>query len=395
MMVRVLLVMAMLISSPLWAAGLSTVGTSTVAMGSGGTGSANPDDPGAAYLNPAATASFEGFRSSVGFIGISPTLTATNPRLSHSTTPSFATPPHIHASYAFEYGGAGISLTVPYATGSGWDPNWEYRFDVSSSALKVFRVAPFISGKYKSVSIAVGPLLDWGDFQLSRSLNFISEEGQVEVETTGHGFGAHGGIFWKTNDQLSVGLSYKSQVHLPFSGYANFQNPDEFSQAVPQGKADIDLTLPSQWVVGAQWSPTEDVDIAVDFEITQWDSIHKVYIELESDPESSPDDTPPWQPTFTPRFGATWRAFPILTARTGLFYDPSPVPAAMVGVTSPDSSRMGFTCGASLNFTEFLSLDVGYQYLLFMGSQTPSSSTETISFEGNAHLIGSSIGIHL
>ena len=97
MMIRTLFLIAMLCSSPLWAAGLSTVGTSTVAMGTGGTGSANADDPGAAYINPAATASFEGFRSSVGFIGISPTLTATNPRLSYSTTPSFAAPPHIHA----------------------------------------------------------------------------------------------------------------------------------------------------------------------------------------------------------------------------------------------------------------------------------------------------------
>ena len=79
--------------------------------------------------------------------------------------------------------------------------------------------------------------------------------------------------------------------------------------------------------------------------------------------------------------------------RGGMFWDPSPVSGEGVGVDSPDSSRLGLSVGLGLDLAPSLGLDLGYQYLGFQGAETQGTS-EQISFEGQAHLLGLAFRYH-
>ena len=138
---------------------------------------------------------------------------------------------------------------------------------------------------------------------------------------------------------------------------------------------------------GVQWAPLRTLELAAEVEYNQWSSVDVLLIDFQDPGTEDVEKVRDWSDTTAFRFGAAYDVDDGLALRGGVFWDPSPVSAASVGVDSPDSSRLGLSLGLGLDLSESLGIDVGYQYLGFQGSQT-EGATDQISFEGQAHLMG-------
>ena len=80
---------------------------------------------------------------------------------------------------------------------------------------------------------AGGLHLDMGDMRLSRTLDFVDAEGDVDLALRGQSIGAHLALFGQAyrdqHNQVDVGLTYKSRSTMDLSGEADFTSPDAFS----------------------------------------------------------------------------------------------------------------------------------------------------------------------
>ena len=199
--------------------------------------------------------------------------------------------------------------------------------------------------------------------------------------------GGHVGVFVEPFDALSVGLTYRSASSFKFEGSANFETPDEFQSRATNGPVTTALTMPARWALGLQWAPIAALELAAEVEYNQWSSVDVLVIDFEDPGTDDVEKVRDWSDTTAVRFGAAYGVTDEVALRGGVFWDPSPVSSAGVGVDSPDSSRLGLSLGVGVALTSSLGIDLGYQYLGFQGAET-DGETDKISFNGQAHLMG-------
>jgi long-subunit fatty acid transport protein len=80
-----------------------------------------------------------------------------------------------------------------------------------------------------------------------------------------------------------------------------------------------------------------------------------------------------------------------VTVRGGGYYDPSPVPAEHLTPTSPDSTRIAVTAGASYRITPAWAADLFAEQMWLMRRDTTSVDTMPASYGGTAMVVGAGI----
>ena len=396
MKTRAAIILILLLSpSLLFAAGYQTVGTDVQAMGQGDTGIATPNAPGNAYRNPAAAVVSPGLRGSLGVIGAYSRLRAEGGEQNTSTLPSPSAPPNLHLSFANDHIGAGGSLSVPFGTSSKWPLDWEQRFLIQQSSLTSLRTTLFVAAKWGPLSVAAGPMLDRTSLSLKRAIDFIDEEGGVTIDTHTLGYGGHAALYLQLTPKLSIGAAWHSSVSMELKGEAEFEVPPEFYSRAASGSVVVPLTLPAQGRLGLRWVPVSSVELSIEVEGTQWAVVENFVVDFDDEDVSDLSKPRQWTSTITPRVGISFAPLQTLTLRGGLYFDPSPVPPDTTGPDTPDSARVGLALGCGVQATSSLQWNLGYQYVHFTGSTTPSTAPVPLTFQGNAHLLGVSISMSL
>jgi len=371
------------------AAGFAVAEQSPVAAGTGGAAVARTNDPSAAWYNPAALADGFGLRVGLGLTLALPAVEveASDNTISGETDSPLSTPPHLYISYSASDWALGLSVNVPYASSTTWPDDWSGRFEAVYSRPQFFRLAPFFAYRIGPVSLSAGPHVDLGSLDVRRNLDFVDTEGSIRVLLSGAGVGGHASALWRISDWVAVGLSYKSRTRISLSGDADFTTPDEFSTKAFDQNATADLTLPDRITFGVNVS-LGDFNFMVDTEINLWDVYDRLVIDFES--ENTDDSVKPndWSTTFTVRSGAEWTPLDYLTARLGIFYNPSPVPSNTLSPSSPDATRVGLTLGAGVKIWDIFFVDAFYEFLYLIPRTATGPDAPVARYNGTAHLFG-------
>lgn len=377
------------------AAGWSTTDRSIQAMGTGGAGAARTEDPAANVYNAAAGLMQPGLSASAGLVVAAPRLSAEGDGFTSGTDRGVSTPPLAHLRWSGEHFGLGASFSVPFGSEVVWPGDWAGRFDLIEARLRVLRTEAFVGGRIGPVSFAAGAYVDVAQLSFVRALDFVQTEGRTSIETTANGFGGQASIFYRPIDDLDLGFSYQSRTKLSFDGWADFTVPAEVAQRAGDQRIATTLVLPDRFRLGALYRITEDVEVAADLEIVLWNTVDELALDFAS--EATEDQIQPrdWRTTVTPRIGAAWRLVDFLTLRGGLFVDPTPVPAATVGPSSPDSTRVGLSAGAGAELYQGIGLDLAYQLLVFTGAEAKSGEMAGVRYGGVAHLFGAALRVAL
>ncbi len=372
------------------AAGFTTVDRGVVALGSGGTGTANAEDPAANVYNPAAATTDEGFVVSAGAVLGFPSVTAKSEAWSVGSDADLVTPPMLHARFSNGDFAAGASLTVPFGSSVNWPVGWPGRFELQKAKLTDLRISAFAGASFDRFAVAAGPFMDVASLLIERSLDFVEEEGQTQIDMRARGFGATIAAYFRPSDQLALGLNYTSRSKLSFSGYADFSVPPEFSGRAQDTKITSIVRLPDRITLGALYAVNEELKLSADLELVLWSTVDRLALDFESAETADVIQPRNWHTTVVPRIGGAYQVLDWFQVRGGMFLDPSPVPKDTVGPSSPDSLRFGLAFGAGAELASGFAIDAGYQLIFLTGakSEAESATLSGVSYSGLVNLIG-------
>ncbi|MBA3392266.1 MAG: outer membrane protein transport protein [Deltaproteobacteria bacterium] len=370
-------------------AGGFAVGEQTaVSAGTGNAGVARDDDPGAAWHVPAALADGKGLRLDASLIVARPSLEARalDGSWSETNEGAWATPPHLNVSFARDRWAAGISLGVPFGSGVTWPGDWQGQYEIVQTQLQVFRAAPFFAWSFGKLRASAGFHVDAGRLQIARDLDFIDVEGDVAIDMSGRGVGVDAALYYQAMPALSFGLAYRGRTRMALSGGANFTAPDAFAGKVPDQNAKSELVLPDQIVAGTRYDFGTYAAL-LDVELTMWSTHARTTVDFAH--EATPDvmQENGWRNTLSVRTGGEWTRGR-LVLRHGAYYDQSPAPRDRLAPSSPDSTRIGLTAGASWRFDRAWSADAFVESMFILRRDTASMDALQASYGGRAMLGG-------
>ena len=205
------------------------------------------------------------------------------------------------------------------------------------------------------------------------------------------------GTAWQINEHNRVGFSYKSEVDLTLEGYAtgagfNILDPGKYNVKT---NGSMDLALPATAELASFHQLTDKVAVHASINWTNWSSFKELVADFpgESSVEIKQEN---WEDNYSFALGTTYQMTPKLALRSGIAYDTSAVSEEHRTATIPETDRTWLSFGAGYQWSEQLTLDAGFTYILakdaMMHETDPAASAFGGTFEGevtgNVWLVG-------
>ncbi len=383
-----------LFSSLVYAGGFQINEHGARAMAMGGAVTAIGTDASAIYYNNAAITKLPGLNVMLGTTLIAPSSTFTGKASGVENTMSRQTfyPSHAYVTYALrEDLVVGLGFNDPFGLGTKWDDNWEAKYNWIKADVKVYSILPTIAYKFsQNLSVGVSIQYNLGSVNMAKKapvvitspafVNFGDSYVNLEAKDN-QTFGVNVGVLWNVNDQLDLGLSYRSAVTYKFTGTASSTMPSTvpapyqsaIAAKLPHGEISGDLVTPKQLQVGVGYKVTPKLQLSGDFQYIGWSSYDRLTFVFKS-MNSSSTTVRDYKNTFIGRVGAELLASDALALRAGLLYDKNPVKDELLDASLPDADRIGVSVGLGYKITRHIAVDVAYLFLSF-ADRTITNST--------------------
>lgn len=368
-------------------------GAKALAMANAFTGVAN--NPSAIFFNPAGITQLHGTQFIAGVSLIAPSTKFTGPTpltTEWEMEKQVFTPFDVYITHQFsENWYAGLSVNNQYGLGTKWPSDWIGNQLAVDTEIKSFFFTPVVAYKFSDqFSLSAGAVITYADVKIiNNTVHPLTSQPTVEINLEGNkiGYGFSAGLMYKPMEQLSLGLSYRSEVKFDFEGTAT-STPAGFIHPLlqvnipfPNGDITAPLTTPQNITLGVGFTPSSALTLAADFQYVGWSSYDKLEITFKSY-DLSPT-TPGvqnvrgadrnYENTFIIRGGAEYKTSDVFALRAGVFFDKNPVKTEYVEPILPDANRIGLNAGFGYMFTENFGVDVGYLLLLFQEREVTGS----------------------
>lgn len=361
--------------------------------GSGGVAGAvtgRPDVPEAGYYNPAGWT----IQDEWGFGAGSSVLL---PMVHHDTDAGERThaeidgafPPFMHAFGSYGDFAAGVSLGVPYGTSLQWPEDWPGRFEATAMRLQAWEAAPSVAWQpHERFAVGAGPRLVWASlgFERFEQIGGEPEYAFVELDASTGGIGAQLGVWGDVHEHIDAGFSWRSRVDLDFEGTAQFEQiSPEMQQQMNDTGVRTDMILPHRFAAGIAYQVAAQGTISLDVEYSLWGANDVFEVRFDSDDVDDIVEQRNWNNTLSMRAGAEYVApFDGLSVRSGVAFEPSPVPEQTLTATQPDTDRTVTSFGIGYRPFEGVDIDVAYN-LAILSHTTAADEGLSGAYDGLIH----------
>lgn len=375
---------------------VQSFGTGAVAKGQSEAVVAQANDPYAVYYNPAgltqidrpmlstsvniydAEVKIKNFEINSTKTGDT-NLNTMGPSRMHSTGEPLVTPTMGFAMPINNDWSFGIAAYSPYGLRVLWDhdPNqnsaalysWEstyYRTVVSPTA------AYKISDK---LSAGLGVSLGHSVFHTGKTVPANPLTGtpgltalKLEAEDD-FNYSFNVGVLYKPNDDISMGLTYRSVTNTDFDG-------DIYIAGKKTAPVSIKYDHPQSVQGGIRYNFLSDLAIETDLVWTNWDINRNQIEKTPMAPGGAFHHARDWENTVQYKIGAEWQATESLILRSGYTYDPSPVPDETFDIGWPDTDRSVYNIGMGWMFNQSWSVDSALIYVRSTPMRNVSGSSD-------------------
>lgn len=391
----------MCIASSAYAGGYRVSLQGQKALGMGHTGVAISESSEAVFFNPAGLPFLESETEITGGITL---LEGTTKYQNETTNTAAETDNPLGTPVSFYYAqkhdqklSYGFGIYTPYGNGVEWEKDWAGSHLVNEIELKAIYFQPTISYKVSDqYSIGFGPNFVNGSVKFNRNLStsLVDENGNrsnVTIEDSGvTAWGYNIGLLAKPSEQLSIGISYRSQVDMEArGGKADFENiPTTLQSTYYDTTFDADLVLPAELTLGMAYRLSPETTLAFDINRTYWgayDSLDVVF-NNGADPSINPRN---YKDSNIYRIGVQHQMNDEITLRGGMYLDKTPVPD---GYYTPETARndaLAFTAGGTYSMSDNMELDLS---LLIITFDEFDGSYDPENFDGSYKTSATSIG---
>jgi long-chain fatty acid transport protein len=400
------------------------------AVGMGGAFVARASDPSAIYFNPAGLA----FQSGINVLGgVNFILPSTKFKdlagVESSTKSQVFTPVNLYGTYQLnDQFVVGLGVFNPFGLGTDWGSPWEGDLYAVKSTIVTWYINPTVAYKINdqlSVGVGVSYIIGKVTFgyrvptygivvtpipgaPYKAPVPASATKGDVNLDASATGIGFNVGVIYKPVDKLSLGLSFRSETKLDFSGTANFTNMQALAPYFPGGDGKATLPMPMNIYAGAAYDVSSNLTLEADFQYVGWSDYKELAVTLPSGP-LFPFPPPPisfgsiplqkspapgvknWNDGYLLRGGAEYKMDSQVTLRGGLILDLTPQPPSKAEPMLPDGDRVDICLGGSYKISDNFSVDASYMLVLFMETNAKSSELPG-TYNSNAHIISVNLG---
>ena len=371
------------------------------ALAQGGAFAARATDGSAIFFNPAGL----GFQNTpsvyIGLTTITPAGSFLGPRQknpSEKTTfvSTTFTPINVALSMPVMDGlQVGVGINNPFGLGTEWPRDWVGKFLTTKVDLRTFFVTPTVAYRVNDqLSVGAGFNYVVGSVLLERAVSVVSvalpEPPRVSISMNAKGVGFNLGVMYKPMEDLSIGVSYRSQVKVDADGVASF-TPNYSALGLPAGPVSTTLTLPATGFAGIAYNPLKNLQLEADVQYIGWSSYDELDIQFKSNNTTSVSPKK-YENTYMIRVGGEY-TIDIVHLRAGYLYDRSPVKSEYIEPLLPDANRNGYSVGLGYDVTDHFSVDVAYLFLKFDQRDAVNTIPEN-SFDGTYTTYVDLIGVN-
>ncbi len=287
----------------------------------------------------------------------------------------------------------GLGVNSPFGLATKYDDDWVGRYHGVVSDLKIINVNPSIAYRINDqLSIGGGIDVMLGHVNLTSAVDFgaicmaqfnadtcsalgalpQSADGFVELDgdnldniSLGYNFG----LKYKINEQINLGLSYRSEVDMDMEGEADFTVPSVAS-FVYAGNLFVDSDISASVALPASFSLSYSHEVGrvtylADITWTGWSSFEELRINYANPDQPDSVTTEAWEDVMRYSFGIDYQYADDTIYRLGMAYDESPVPSAERRTPRlPGTDRTWLSLGVSKEVDSSLSIDIGYSHLI-------------------------------
>lgn len=194
------------------------------------------------------------------------------------------------------------------------------------------------------------------------------------------------GTAWQINESNRLGFTYKSEVDLTLEGHAK---GFAFNQANPNAHkpGSMDLALPATAELASFHQLTEKVAVHASINWTNWSSFKELVADFPTESVSIKEEN--WEDNYRFAIGTTYQMTPKLALRSGIAYDTSAVSEEHRTATIPETDRTWLSIGAGYQWSEQLTLDAGFTYILAKDAKMHETDPGTPQAPGADYFGGS------
>ncbi|MEZ8943389.1 outer membrane protein transport protein [Vibrio sp. 10N.247.311.12] len=188
------------------------------------------------------------------------------------------------------------------------------------------------------------------------------------------------GTAWQINENNRLGFTYKSEVDLTLSGHANGHGFN-FGQPNKKDAGSMDLALPATAELASFHQLTNKVAVHASINWTNWSSFKELVADFpgENSVEIKQEN---WEDNYRFAVGTTYQMTPKLALRSGIAYDTSAVSEEHRTATIPETDRTWLSIGAGYQWSEQLTLDAGFTYILAKDAKMLEDDAASAPFGG-------------
>ncbi len=315
---------------------------------------ASAQDASTVYFNPAGLMRIEGRQAVVAGHLIRPSAKFTDASGAASGgdaggwafVPSFYYAGDLAPGFRF-----GLGVNAPYGLKSEYDLPWAGQAQAVTSHLRTINVNPSIAWLYNQ-NVAVGAGINY--LMADAILSSANGAGVVtKMKGDGDAWGYNLGVLVKLDNDNRVGLAYRSAMTPELEGMAAGVTPIA---------GDLDLPASASLSLFSRLSDTWD--LLADLTWTGWSAFDKLQVLRRADGVAIYSVPGHWQDSLRVSVGANYHTGGKWTWRTGLAYDPTPVPDAQHRTPRiPDEDRVWLAFGGQYRLSPAGWVDFGLAHL--------------------------------
>lgn len=403
------LMMVVLSVSFIFASGFSILEHGAKATAMGGAFIAQANDASAVFYNPAGITDFTNTKIVFGTTIIQPAFSFAGPQnvdpllYNESKSQSF-TPIHLYTTVPIsEKLAFGFGIFNLFGLGSDWGDDWVGKQLATNTSIETFFFNPVLAYKIlDNLSVAAGFDMVYGTVVMEKQVYFSPRSvfggSKLEAHTLGYGWNL--GLKYQPVEKLSLGVTYRSEVLMPFSGgEATFDFPAtgnpiadaEIAAYFPNTKGSADLTLPAVIGLGISYQFTDRLTAEFDYLLINWSSYDQLILKFD-DPvggQSESVSEKGYVDSYSLRFGLEYLLNESWAIRAGYIRDNHAVPDERLEPSLPEGDRNLYSLGVGYQTGSFI-IDAFYT-LLTQDERVITNSVD--NFNGTYQGIGNLYGI--
>ncbi len=371
-----------------FASGFGIFTQSASSMGQAAAVVAHGDDPSVIFFNPALLNKLEGTQLQVGTTMLFPSRNYSGTAGQRAETKDDVFyPSTLYLSHKFsERISAGLGVFSPFGLGTDWGDSWEGRYLATNSEMISLTVNPVVSVQITPrLALAAGLDVIYVDTTLER--NYFTGLGfdlRQKFSGDGTGVGFNVGAVYDLTPDLSLGVSYRSEIDVTVRG--DFR----ISGGVLASGAKADLTLPQQVFAGLCYKGFGPLTLEAGVRWEDWSSFKELQVKLENGVPIRAEEKN-WKSTFAYNVGAKYKLTETVSLLAGYLYGDNPVPDSTFEPAIPDSDTHLFTVGTDLSF-KAVKVAVSYAYQLLEGRERAAAGgLGAGKFSSDLHMVAASL----